>query len=132
MDKLIIPLAAIVTSTVSNMASSGWSKLLTFLIIAMVLDYITGLIASGIKGRLSSSLGLKGIGKKIIIFIIVAATHLIDTILGIQHIIRDSTIIFYLCNEILSIIENAGRAGLPIPPFLSGAIESLRNKPKKK
>ncbi|WP_421380767.1 phage holin family protein [Bacillus salacetis] len=130
MNKFIIPFASIITSTVSNMANSGWSKLLTFLIIAMILDYLTGLIAAGINGKLSSKIGLKGIGKKVIIFSIVAAVHLIDTILGNQHIIRDSTIIFYLCNEILSIIENAGRAGLPIPPFLSSAVESLRNKIK--
>jgi toxin secretion/phage lysis holin len=130
MNKLIIPFASIVTSTVSNMTTSGWSKLLTFLIIAMILDYISGLIAAGINGKLSSKIGMKGIGKKILIFSIVAAAHLIDTILGNQHIIRDSTIIFYLCNEILSIIENAGRAGLPIPPFLSGAVESLRTKIK--
>jgi toxin secretion/phage lysis holin len=128
MNKLIIPFASIITSTVSNMTSSGWSQLLMVLIIAMILDYITGMIAAGINGELSSSTGMKGIGKKVLIFSLVAAAHLIDTILGNQHIIRDSTIIFYICNEILSIIENAGRAGLPIPPFLRGAVKSLRNK----
>ncbi|MGD7024324.1 phage holin family protein [Rossellomorea vietnamensis] len=128
MNKLIIPFASIITSTVSNMTSSGWSQLLMVLIIAMILDYITGLIAAGINGELSSSTGMKGIGKKVLVFSLVAAAHLIDTILGNQHIIRDSTIIFYICNEILSIIENAGRAGLPIPPLLRGAVKSLRNK----
>ncbi|TYR72871.1 phage holin family protein [Rossellomorea vietnamensis] len=125
---MIIPFASIITSTVSNMTSSGWSQLLMVLIIAMILDYITGLIAAGINGELSSSTGMKGIGKKVLVFSLVAAAHLIDTILGNQHIIRDSTIIFYICNEILSIIENAGRAGLPIPPLLRGAVKSLRNK----
>ncbi|MGD6804918.1 phage holin family protein [Rossellomorea aquimaris] len=128
MNKLIIPFASIITSRVSNMTSSGWSQLLMVLIIAMILDYITGLIAAGINGELSSSTGMKGIGKKVLVFSLVAAAHLIDTILGNQHIIRDSTIIFYICNEILSIIENAGRAGLPIPPLLRGAVKSLRNK----
>ncbi|WP_252183473.1 phage holin family protein [Rossellomorea vietnamensis] len=128
MNKMIIPFASIITSTVSNMTSSGWSQLLMVLIIAMILDYITGLIAAGINGELSSSTGMKGIGKKVLVFSLVAAAHLIDTILGNQHIIRDSTIIFYICNEILSIIENAGRAGLPIPPLLRGAVKSLRNK----
>ncbi|TYS72606.1 phage holin family protein [Rossellomorea aquimaris] len=125
---MIIPFASIITSRVSNMTSSGWSQLLMVLIIAMILDYITGLIAAGINGELSSSTGMKGIGKKVLVFSLVAAAHLIDTILGNQHIIRDSTIIFYICNEILSIIENAGRAGLPIPPLLRGAVKSLRNK----
>ncbi|WP_409251740.1 holin family protein [Bacillus sp. SCS-153A] len=130
MYKMVIPFASIITSTVSNMTNHGWSQLLTILTIAMVLDYVTGLVAAGINGNLSSKTGLKGIGKKVLIFSMVAVAHLIDTILGNQHIIRDSTIIFYLCNEILSIIENAGRAGLPLPPFLSSAVESLRNKLK--
>ncbi|WP_456273584.1 phage holin family protein [Bacillus sp. AK031] len=132
MNKLVIPFASVITSTVSNFTSSGWSSLLMILIIAMVIDYLSGMVAAGIEGKLSSRTGLKGIGKKLLIFSLVAVAHLIDTILGNQHIIRDSTIIFYLCNEILSIIENAGRAGLPIPPFLSGAVESLRNKIKRK
>ncbi|RIW35636.1 holin [Bacillus salacetis] len=132
MNKWIIPFVSIITSTVSNMTGSGWSKLLTILVIAVILDYITGLIAGGITGILSSKKGMKGIGKKVIIFSIVAAAHLIDTILGNQHIIRDSTIIFYLCNEILSIIENAGRAGLPIPPFLKDAVDSLHRNMKDK
>ncbi|WP_156791434.1 phage holin family protein [Bacillus sp. SG-1] len=130
MYKMVIPFASIITSTVSNMTSSGWSQLLTILIVAMVLDYVTGLVAAGINGSLSSKAGLKGIGKKILVLSLVAVAHLIDTILGNQHIIRDSTIIFYFCNEILSIIENAGRAGLPLPPFLSNAVETLRNKIK--
>ncbi|MGM0847127.1 MAG: phage holin family protein [Bacillota bacterium] len=128
MNKLVIPFASIAASTVSNMTSSGWSQLLMVLIMAMILDYITGIIAAGVNGELSSKAGLKGIGKKVLIFSVVAAAHLIDTILGNQHIIRDSTIIFYVSNEILSIIENAGRAGLPIPPFIRGAIKSLRNR----
>jgi toxin secretion/phage lysis holin len=132
MNKWIIPFASIITSTVSNMTGSGWNRLLAILVIAMILDYITGLVAGGITGKLSSKRGIKGIGKKVIIFSIVAAAHLIDTILGNQHIIRDSTIIFYLCNEILSVIENAGRAGLPLPPFLRDAVESLRSKIKDK
>jgi toxin secretion/phage lysis holin len=132
MNKLVIPFASVITSTVFNLTSSGWSSLLTILVAAMVIDYISGLVAAGIEGKLSSKVGLKGIGKKLLIFCLVAVAHLIDTILGNQHIIRDSTIIFYLCNEILSIIENAGRSGLPIPPILSSAVESLRNKIKKK
>jgi toxin secretion/phage lysis holin len=132
MNKLVIPFASVITSTVFNLTSSGWSSLLTILVAAMVIDYISGLVAAGIEGKLSSKAGLKGIGKKLLIFCLVAVAHLIDTILGNQHIIRDSTIIFYFCNEILSIIENAGRAGLPIPPFLSDAIESLSKKIRRK
>jgi toxin secretion/phage lysis holin len=107
-----------------------WNSLLTILLIAVILDYFTGMIASGIEGKLSSKSGLKGIGRKVLIFALVTVAHLIDTILTNQHFIRNATIIFYLCNEMISIIENVGRAGVPVPEFLRKAVEVLKKKSK--
>nr|WP_299739690.1 phage holin family protein [uncultured Rossellomorea sp.] len=107
-----------------------WNSLLTILLIAVILDYFTGMIASGIEGELSSKSGLKGIGRKVLIFALVTVAHLIDTILTNQHFIRNATIIFYLCNEMISIIENVGRAGVPVPEFLRKAVEVLKKKSK--
>ncbi|WP_253275570.1 phage holin family protein [Rossellomorea aquimaris] len=107
-----------------------WNSLLTILLIAVILDYFTGMIASGIEGKLSSKFGLKGIGRKVLIFALVTVAHLIDTILTNQHFIRNATIIFYLCNEMISIIENVGRAGVPVPEFLRKAVEVLKKKSK--
>ncbi|MCA1057341.1 phage holin family protein [Rossellomorea aquimaris] len=107
-----------------------WDMLITFLLITVTLDYFTGMIASGIEGKLSSKSGVKGIGRKVLIFSLVTVAHLIDTILTNQHFIRNATIIFYLCNEMISIIENVGRAGVPVPEFLKKAVEVLKKKSK--
>lgn len=107
-----------------------WDMLITFLLIAVTLDYFTGMIASGLEGKLSSKFGAKRIGRKVLIFSLVTVAHLIDTILTNQHFIRNATIIFYLCNEMISIIENVGRAGVPVPEFLRKAVEVLKKKSK--
>jgi toxin secretion/phage lysis holin len=107
----------------------GWSALLGILLAFVVIDYVTGFIAAGAEGKLSSEVGFKGIAKKILIFVLVAVAHLLDEALGGNNdIFRDAVIFFYLANELLSIIENAGRAGLPIPEVLKNAVEILKGK----
>jgi len=107
----------------------GWSALLGILLAFVIIDYITGFIAAGAEGKLSSRVGFKGIAKKILIFVLVAVAHLLDEALGGNNdIFRDAVIFFYLANELLSIIENAGRAGLPIPEVLKNAVEILKGK----
>ena len=106
----------------------GWSELLGILLAFVVLDYITGVFASGIEGKLSSQVGMKGIAKKVCIFLIVAAAHLADKAIGNGSVIMDATIFFYLANELLSMIENIGRTGVPMPPILTKAVEILKGK----
>ncbi|UYL94164.1 holin [Geobacillus phage vB_GthS_PK5.2] len=107
----------------------GWNTLLGILLAFVIIDYITGFIAAGAEGKLSSEVGFKGIAKKILIFVLVAVAHLLDEALGGNNdIFRDAVIFFYLANELLSIIENAGRAGLPIPEVLKNAVEILKGK----
>jgi toxin secretion/phage lysis holin len=106
----------------------GWSSLLSILLTFVVLDYLTGIAAAAKEGALKSDVGLWGIAKKIMIFGIVTVAHLIDTALGDAHLFRDTAIFFYLANELLSLIENAGRIGAPIPPILQKAVEVLREK----
>ncbi|WP_220129389.1 phage holin family protein [Thermaerobacillus caldiproteolyticus] len=104
--------------------------LVIILICFVVIDYITGVIASAIEGKLSSAVGFRGIARKLIIFILVGVSHLLDMAIGWNnHFIRDATIFFYILNEFISIIENAGRAGVPIPEFLAKVIELLRERP---
>lgn len=109
----------------------GWSLLLQILLAFVIIDYITGVIASSIEGKLSSQIGLKGIAKKVFIFVMVAVAHLVDTAIGDAHIFRDATIFFYLANEVISILENTGRVGLPVPEILQQAIEVLKGRSKK-
>lgn len=106
----------------------GWSVLLGALLFFVVVDYITGVIASAVEGKLSSKVGLKGIAKKIFIFVMVAIAHIVDTVLGDGHLFRDMAIFFYMANELISITENGGRMGAPIPPSIQKLIEILKNK----
>ncbi|MBP3040591.1 phage holin family protein [Bacillaceae bacterium Marseille-Q3522] len=108
----------------------GWSPLLPILLLIVILDYISGLMASAIEGKLSSKTGFRSIPRKIMIFVMVAIANLMDGALGNTNIFRDAVIFFYLANELLSITENAGRIGLPIPKQLLSAIEVLKGKGK--
>jgi toxin secretion/phage lysis holin len=105
-----------------------WSPLLQILLSFTIIDYLSGMLASGIEGKLSSKVGFKGIAKKIMIFIMVAVGHMIDVAIGDGHMIQDAIIFFYLGNELLSITENGGRIGLPIPPQVKSAVEILKGK----
>ena len=109
----------------------GWSSLLTILLAFVVLDYVTGVLAAAKEGKLNSEVGLWGIARKVAIFAVIAVAHLVDSALGDAHLFRDAAIFFYLANELLSIIENTGRTGVPIPEKLKGAVEVLRGKEEK-
>lgn len=102
--------------------------MLNILLAFVVIDYLTGIGAAYKEGTLNSTTGYWGIAKKVSIFAIVAVAHLIDTALGDSHLFRDAAVFFYLANELLSLIENAGRIGAPIPPMLTKAVEVLKGK----
>ncbi|AVG12976.1 phage holin family protein [Paenibacillus larvae] len=102
--------------------------LLQVLLVLVVVDYATGLMAAGTQGKLESNVGLKGIARKVFIFFIVAVAHQIDLILGNQHMIRDATLFFYVANELLSIIENGGRLGVPLSNVIKQAVGVLKGK----
>lgn len=106
----------------------GWSTLLGILLTLVILDYITGILAAGHRGQLSSAIGFRGIGLKITIFVMVAVAHQVDRAFGDPGVIMNAVIFFYLANELLSIVENAGELGLPIPGALARAVEMLKGK----
>lgn len=105
----------------------GWSPLLGVLLAFVAIDYITGFLAAAFSGKLSSNVGGKGIAKKVFIFIMVAVAHLADSVIGTE-IIMSAAIFFYLANELLSIIENSGQIGLPVPPAITQAVAILKGK----
>jgi toxin secretion/phage lysis holin len=106
----------------------GVDLLVIILLCFVIADYVTGLIASAIEGKLSSQIGFRGIVRKILVFVLVAASHLLDIAIGWgNHFIRDAIIFFYIINEFISIVENVGRAGVPLPSFLRKAIELLKD-----
>ena len=102
--------------------------MITALLMLIVIDYITGVLAAGIQGKLSSSTGLKGIAKKVFIMMIVALAVQIDNVYPTNGTVRDLVIYFFLANEGLSVLENAGRAGLPIPDKLTKTLEAFGDK----
>jgi toxin secretion/phage lysis holin len=114
--------------TAASFLFGGWSVLLNFLLVCVVLDYVSGVFAAGKEGKLSSEVGFWSIPKKVAIFAVVAIAHLVDTALGDGHLFRDAAIFFYLANEILSMTENLGRLGVPIPSVVQKAVEVLRQK----
>jgi len=117
-----------VSGAAASFLFGGWSSLLSILLAFVVIDYVSGVAAAGKEGKLSSDVGLWGIARKVTIFVIVAVAHLVDQALGDAHLFRDAAIFFYLANEVLSIIENAGRIGVPVPPVLEKAVGVLNGK----
>lgn len=98
--------------------------LLTFII----LDYVTGVLVACINKNLSSEVGFKGIAKKVVILLVVAVGNILDAyVLGGGAVCRSTVIGFYLANEGISIIENAGNLGIPLPKKLISVLKQLKN-----
>jgi toxin secretion/phage lysis holin len=95
------------------------------------MDYLTGLAAAFFEGKLSSKEGFKGILAKMMIFIIASIAHLLGKMMNMPYLV-DMVILFYMSNELLSIIENAGRMNVPIPDVIKNAVEILKNRGSEK
>ena len=107
----------------------GCDGFLYALIAFVVIDYITGVMCAIVDKKLSSSVGFKGIFRKILIFVMVGIGHTLDTqILGGGDVLRTAVIFFYCANEGLSLVENAGHLGLPIPEKLKSVLAQLHNR----
>lgn len=94
------------------------------------IDYITGVFAAGDNGELKSKVGFKGIAKKVVLFLLVGVAAQLDSAFGSNSAIREATIFFFIGNELLSLLENAGRMGVPLPSALTNAVEILGGKQK--
>lgn len=107
----------------------GMDGLLTALLILMTIDYITGIMCAVVDKQLSSAVGFKGICKKVLILMLVGVAHVIDLhVVGTGEALRSAVICFYLSNEGVSVLENAGRLGLPIPEKLKAILAQLHDK----
>lgn len=134
MKQGILTIIGAIGAFVANLCG-GWDAGLTTLVIFMAIDYLTGLIVAGVfhksgkteNGALSSKAGLQGIAKKIMMLLMVLVAVRLDILTGTDYI-RDAVIIALCGNELISIIENAGLMGVPIPKKLQEAIEVLSRK----
>ena len=113
----------------------GWDSALSTLIIFMAIDYITGLIVAGIfhkskksdNGALESEAGLKGLCKKGVMLLVVLVAYRLDIVTGLDFI-RDAAIIAFIANEAISIVENAGLMGVPMPKAVMKAVDILKER----
>lgn len=101
--------------------------LMTALTMLIVMDYVSGVVAAAAEKKLSSAVGARGIAKKVFMLLIVAAANVADVgIIGEGHVLKSVTAMFYAANECLSLIENAGRLGVPVPKKLLDVLEQLK------
>ncbi len=111
----------------------GCDGLLYALIAFTVIDYISGVMCGIVDGKLSSSIGFKGICRKVIVFMLVGVATILDTrIFQTGSVLRTAVIFFYLSNEGISLLENASHLGLPIPTVVKKALNQLHDKSENK
>ena len=128
MDNIFKNIMAAVCTLISFLFGDMEGMLIA-LIALIILDYISGVIAAAVEKRLSSAVGAKGIAKKIFMLLIVALANIVDiNVIGDGHVLKTVTIVFYICNECISLIENAGRIGVPVPKKLLDVLEQLKNR----
>ena len=116
-------------------AFGGWDAGMITLVLFMAVDYVTGLMVAGVfhasekteSGGLESRAGWKGLCRKGVTLLIVLIAHRIDIVAG-TSVVRDAVVIAYIVNETISITENAGLMGVPVPDRLMAAIDVLQGK----
>lgn len=104
----------------------GFDGFLYALVVFVMMDYFTGVLAAGVKKELSSEVGFRGIAKKVCIFVLVGIANIVDTqVIQNGSAIRTAVIFFYLSNEGLSVLENSAVIGLPVPEKLKEMLLQL-------
>ncbi|HEM3446203.1 TPA: phage holin family protein [Streptococcus suis] len=130
--KELLTLNKILFSMIGGLIGSLFGELdgiLYALLVFIIIDYLTGIFAAVVEKQLSSSIGFRGIFKKIAILFLVSLGHMIDTsIIKQGGTIRTMVIFFYLSNEGLSILENTVRIGLPIPEKLQAILKQINER----
>ena len=107
----------------------GCDGLLYALLAFVVADYVTGVMCAVSDKKLSSEVGFKGICRKVLIFILVGIANILDVqVIGTGSVLRTAVIFFYISNEGLSLLENAGHLGLPIPEKMKVVLAQLHDR----
>ncbi|MEC0089179.1 phage holin family protein [Paenibacillus macquariensis] len=130
MNTLVIQGASGLVGAVIAFTFGGWNQLLSIFLVVILIDYITGVLAA-IKDKtgLNSKIGFWGITRKALMFIVILLAHQMDILLGQDlGVVKSGAIYFYMANELISITENYGRLGLPLPNKVTRIIKILKNK----
>jgi toxin secretion/phage lysis holin len=120
-----ITLAAL--GTAASALLGGWDMWLQVLVYFVIADYLTGVLAAFCLKKLSSEVGARGIAKKVFIFLLVGIAYQIDMLAGTE-LVRAAVCAFYIGIEGLSVLENAGKLGIPLPEVLTSALEQMQNR----
>lgn len=134
LKKEVLPILGIVGAYISNIFG-GWDAALTTLVIFMGIDYITGLVVAAVfknspkteSGALESRVGLKGLLRKGMMLLVVLVAVRLDILTGTSFL-KDATVIAFVVNETLSILENAGLMGVKYPDLIKNALDVLQKK----
>ena len=117
-----------VGATMLQFLFGGWSLPLQILVAVVTIDYITGISAAFVGKRLDSRVGSRGIVKKVGFFVLVSLAHLLDKGTGMSApVLQTATIWYLVANEGISITENLGEIGVPIPEAVTEALKRLRS-----
>ena len=133
MKHMITAAAGLIGGAIASIFG-GWSSAMTTLCIFMGIDFLSGLVVAGLfhnsskteSGTLSSKAGFRGLAKKCMILLFVLIGARIDVTLGITYA-KDAVCIAFIVNELISITENAGLMGIPVPEVISKAIDMLKH-----
>ena len=107
----------------------GCDGLLYALLAFAVIDYLTGVMCAVVDKKLSSSIGFKGIFRKVLIFVMVGIAHILDAqVIGNGSVLRTAVIFFYISNEGVSLLENASHLGLPVPEAVKVVLKQLHDR----
>ena len=134
MKDIVCTITGIAGSIVAGLFG-GWTSAMTTLLIFMSIDYISGLAVAGVfkkssktdTGALESRAGWKGLCKKCMIMVFVLIGHRLDVDLGFDYI-KNAVCIGFMANELISIVENAGLMGIPVPAVIKNCIDVLKEK----
>lgn len=132
--KIFVCTFAGVTGGIISQIFGGWSEDMITLIIFMAVDYVTGLIVAGVfkasgkseSGALNSKASFKGLCKKCVMLLFVLVAHRLDILLATDYI-KTASVVGFILNEAISIAENAGLMGIPMPEVIKKALEVLKN-----
>ena len=133
MEKLFNTFSVIV-GTIGGLIVSflgGWDELAMTLVAFIVIDYFTGILKAIFNRQLSSKIGINGIIKKVLILVTVGIAVLIETNLSIPAV-REIVMMFFICNEGISLLENISQMGIPVPKKLKNVLLQLRDKNENK
>lgn len=134
MKEFICTVIGVVGSVIASFFG-GWDSALATLILFMIADYVTGLIVAGVfkkstkteTGALESKAGWKGLCRKCVTLLFVMIAYRLDLVIGTDYI-RTAVIIAFMVNELISLVENAGLMGIPLPSAITKTIDILQKK----